>query len=290
MNHKQKGLIYSILFALFWAINIVLIKFVLRTGIHPILLIFFIFITAFTISAIYSIIFKRDEFKKINKKNIWKLLLIGLIGSGIANIFNYQGLDLSTSMNYGFVIKTGLVFTIFLSYVFLNEKLTKEKIILVIVLLIGVYLISTAGESYMPNLGDLLIVVGAFCYSVSTIIAKPLLKSVKPEIIVMFRTFSAALFMLLLLLFTHVNLFHSKISILFFLPGIITFFTLIFLNKTLEATTASYMSMMSMLTPVIVIILAFFILKETMNLYQVIGGLLIIGSGLLIQKTNIYLR
>ena len=74
MNNKQKGLTYVILFSLFWAINIIVVKIVLFTGIHPLMLIFLMFSTAFVLSAIYNILFKRKEFKKINKKNIWKII------------------------------------------------------------------------------------------------------------------------------------------------------------------------------------------------------------------------
>ena len=290
MNNQQKGLTYVILFSLFWAVNIILVKIILLTGIHPLLLIFLIFAIASIFSILYTLFFKRKEFKKINKKNIWKLIIVGIMGSGIGNIFTFYGLKLSTSINYGFIIKTGLVFIIILSYFFLNEKITKEKILLASLLLIGAYLISTRGRGYIPRIGDILIVSGAFCYSVSTIIIKPLLKTIKAEIIVMFRTLLGALFILIFIPFISTNIFNIKDPFIIILAGFTAFLSLTFLNKTLEITTASYMSMMSMITPIFVVIMAFLILKETMNMYQVIGGLLIISSGLLIQKTDIYLR
>ena len=290
MNNKQKGLTYVILFSLFWAMNIILVKIGLLKGIHPLIFIFLIFTIAFILSTLFNMLFKRKEFKKINKKNIWKIILVGIIGSGMGNIFTFYGLKLSTSINFGFIIKTGLVFTVILSYFFLNEKITKEKVFLASLLLIGAYLISTRGRGYIPHIGDILIVSGAFCYSVSTIIVKPLLKTIKAEIVVMFRTLLGALFVLLFIPFISTNIFDIKNPFIIFLAGFTLFLGLTFLNKTLETTTASYLTMMSMITPVLVIIMAFFILKETMNMYQVIGGLLIIGSGLLIQKTDIYLR
>lgn len=288
MNNKQKALTYVILFSLFWAINIVLVKMVLLEGVQPLLLIFLMFSIAFILSAAFNITFKRKEFKKLNKKFIWKLVLLGVIGSGIANIFTFYGLQLSTAINYGFIIKTGLVFTITLSYFFLNEKITKEKILLACFLIIGAYLISTGGKSYIPHIGDILIVLGAFCYTVSNIIAKPILNIIKPEIVVMFRSFFGGLFILIFISFISVNISNIINPFIIIIMGFVLFLTLTFLNKTLEITTTSYMSMMSMVTPVLVVIMAFFILRETMNMFQVIGGLLIISSGLLIQKTNIH--
>ena len=84
------------------------------------------------------------------------------------------------------------------------------------------------------------------------------------------------------------NLFVIKNIPLVLLAAIFVTLTEIFLNKTLHISTASYMTMMSMLTPVIVIGLAFVFLGEIINLYQLIGGALIIISGILINRTNIH--
>jgi drug/metabolite transporter (DMT)-like permease len=287
---KRHGLTYALLFSIFWAVNIILVKIGLLEGVHPLVFIFIMFATAALLSIFYNLVFNRDEFKKINKSNIWKMILVGVIGSGMANIFTFYGLKLSTAINYGFIIKTGLIFVIALSYFFLKERITPQKIFLALLLLAGAYLISTKGESYIPHIGDILIVGGAFFYSVSTIIAKPLLRAVKPETLVMFRTAFASLFILPFVPFIATRTFNLKTLLIVILAGFIAFLSLTFLNKTLQNATASYVSMMSMITPLLVAIMAFAILGEGMNMHQLIGGVLIISSAMLIQKTDIYLR
>jgi uncharacterized membrane protein len=54
----------------------------------------------------------------------------------------------------------------------------------------------------------------------------------------------------------------------------------IFVYRTLKVSTASYLTMMSMLTPVIVSLLAIVFLGESLVWIQVIGAGLIILSGI----------
>ena len=52
-----------------------------------------------------------------------------------------------------------------------------------------------------------------------------------------------------------------------------------YLNRTLKVATASYMTMMSMVTPVLVSLLAIIFLGETLAWVQVAGAGIIISSG-----------
>ena len=60
----------------------------------------------------------------------------------------------------------------------------------------------------------------------------------------------------------------------------------IFVYRTLKVSTASYLTLMSMLTPVIVSVLAILFLGETLVLVQVIGAGLILISGIVIYFSN----
>lgn len=53
----------------------------------------------------------------------------------------------------------------------------------------------------------------------------------------------------------------------------------IFLNRTLRVASASYMTMMSMMTPVILTALALVFLKESIEPIQILGAIFIISSG-----------
>jgi drug/metabolite transporter (DMT)-like permease len=61
----------------------------------------------------------------------------------------------------------------------------------------------------------------------------------------------------------------------------------LYLNRTLKVATASYMTLMSMITPVIVSLLAVLFLGETLVWVQVIGAGMILLAGVLIYFSDI---
>jgi drug/metabolite transporter (DMT)-like permease len=63
--------------------------------------------------------------------------------------------------------------------------------------------------------------------------------------------------------------------------------TTIYLNKTLKESSVAYLSMMSMTVPVINSTLGLVFLKESVSIYQLVGGAMILGSIIMIQKLKI---
>lgn len=61
----------------------------------------------------------------------------------------------------------------------------------------------------------------------------------------------------------------------------------IYLYRTLKVSTASYLTMMSMLTPVIVSVLAVILLDESLIWIQLVGAALIILSGIVVYFSDI---
>lgn len=61
----------------------------------------------------------------------------------------------------------------------------------------------------------------------------------------------------------------------------------IFLNRTLKVATASYMTMMSMMTSVFVALLAVLVLKEQITFAQIFGGILTIIAGIITHYSEI---
>jgi len=290
MNNKQKGLLYVLAFSFFWAIFIVIARFALAKKIDPLVFIFHISVISSILLIINVLLFRKKELKKINKKDIPKLITAGIVGNALAGIFGIIGLSFSTSINYGFIVKTTVVFTILLAHFFLKEKITKTKTSLVIILLLGAYLISTKGQTLIPQIGDILILLAALGYSISNIIVKQLSKRISSDLITAFKYLSTAIFLFLVVFILNKEFYFISYPTIIIFAGIFAALTQTFLNKTIQTTTASYMTMMSMITPVIVVVLAFIFLGEKLNLYSTIGGLLIIISGILINKTNIHIN
>jgi len=164
-----------------------------------------------------------------------------------------------------------------------------QKAVLVLLLLFGAYLISTKGQGFYPQFGDIIIVCAAFFSVIANILAKKIMKENSHLIVSIYRAVFGGLIILIIIPFFIQNWYIIQDPTLLIARSIFSFLTILFLNKTIQETTVSYASMMSMMYSVFVAIFGFMFLRETMNLFQIIGAIIIIVSSILIQKSKIHL-
>jgi len=282
----SKRLVYSSTVTILLSFSIFFKKIALTKNVLPMtLLIQFILISSIILN-LNLLFFQRKYIKKIKniKQREWKNTFF----AGVFLIFGYlastYGLRFTTSINYSFIIKSNLIFIPLLAFFFFQEKITKEKIFLAFIFLIGIYLVTTSGQFILPHFGDLLIIVAAFFFSSFTIINKNLVKILEPEIVSWGVTSFAAVLALIISFFLKINVF-SSIGILFvFLSGLVEALIILFINKTIRITSMTYYVMMTMFVPVINLILGILFLNEMINFIQLIGGIILIISGIMVQR------
>lgn len=283
---KNKKLIYVSIFSLLWALSIFFSKLAINSGVEAFPFTIQVTITSVVVLFFYNLIFRKKYLLKTESKHFKILIAIGLI-VGIAYISGFYGLKLSTAINYGFLIKSTLVFTILLAYIFLEEKLNPAKLALLATFIIGVYFLSTAGKIIIPGIGDLLIIFTAFCYSLALVITKPLTKNIHSDVLSLARVGFALVVLLTTAVLWQINFFQVLSLPYVIIIGIIGAIEIIFLNKTIQVASASYLTMMSMMVPVITFFLGVIFLQESLNLIQLLGAFLIIASGILVEKLKI---
>ncbi len=281
----DKKLLYVSIFSISWALNILVNKHGLNLGTKPFPYTVQTNLVSALILTLVILLTKKQDFKQINLRLAKGMIGIGFF-VGIAYIAGIYGLKLTSSINYGFIIKSAMIFTILLAYMFLKEKLTKQKILLLIIFTIGAYLITTGGKLIIPKLGDLLTVVAAFGFASANIIQKKLTAKVSPAIITWARITFALVIVVIAALFIGENLLEVIAPVHVLLAGTFTAILAIYLVKTLSVASASYLTMMSMMTPVITTILGLTILKENINLAQIMGGILIIACGVIVHTLD----
>jgi transporter family protein len=81
--------------------------------------------------------------------------------------------------------------------------------------------------------------------------------------------------------------FDSSFTLYAIASGIALAMAWIYLYRTLHLATASYMTLMSMVTPIIVSVLAILFLGEKLILIQIIGAGMIVLSGVVIYLSDI---
>lgn len=300
MRTSSLALINVTLFSVFWALQIFVSKLGFNAGAKAVP---FTLQSAFVALIVLAIIVLPTNLKhllKIPKKVFLGLLLANAIHFGLGGFFSNSGVALTSAVNAGFLVKFALVTTILLAWIFLKEKMTFTKAISALIMILGGYLISTKGQTIIPQIGDVLIILACLSWSIGNILVRKAIKdsNISGDIVSFLRPVAGIPVFLLFIFLSPLyppqirNVFTADYLNLSFLPyvlgsGIFTALLWIFLNRTLKVATASYMTMMSMMTSVFVAILAVSFLKEQIAFAQIFGGLLTIIAGVVIHYSDI---
>ncbi|OGK15029.1 hypothetical protein A2690_02870 [Candidatus Roizmanbacteria bacterium RIFCSPHIGHO2_01_FULL_39_12b] len=284
--HLNKALPFVLLSSLTYASVIILTRFIMSDGGDP----FTVVLWAFLIeSPLWIYLFKKHfrEFKTLTSKAIQLLIIRGLINTIGINIIEMFALKFSPATNYAFLYRTVIIFTIVFAAIFLHEKLTRKKIFLALTLLFGSYLLLSKEGVFSFTVGDgFTIIEAAFAAFGNNVVGKKLTQYMHADL-----ASSASFLAGMIPLFFIVVLksgFHIPQNM-----GLITLLSLSSIIFTLalfrgyKYASASYVTMILSFTPVFVTIAAFFLFKEILLPIQIIGGIIIITSGVLVHKLRV---
>lgn len=130
------------------------------------------------------------------RKYIAKLLWIGVVGTSVPVVLVAYGVSLSTVGN-SFLLQTEFIYSMFLSYLLLRERITGNQILLTVLSFLGVVLMLTGGAVTTINIGDVLFLVAPLFYQLAHVVAKGILRKVDPLVVVMYRLLTAGLALVL---------------------------------------------------------------------------------------------
>ncbi len=121
----------------------------------------------------------------IQKKDAGRFLILALIGNTAYQLFFINGIALTTATNSSLILATTPIFVILFGSFLKVEKITNRVVQGVILSFLGVLMI-ILGSGKIPTLtdqsllGDLLIIGNPICWSMYTVLAKPMLKEYSP--------------------------------------------------------------------------------------------------------------
>jgi len=282
----NRKLIYIGIFSFSWALKIFFNKIALSKDVNPISFITQAVFVSTLILTIYVIIHVKNEIKHLNI-SIYKELFFAGCFLGIGYIVGLYGLKYSTSINYSFTIKSTIIFTPLLAILILKEKRDKNRVFLLFAFIIGLYLIISGGKLILPQAGDLFTLIAAFCFSCVVIVQKILTKKVNSIIVAWGRTFFALPVFVIIAFLMRADITKIVFPGLVFIVGFLVAVMAISINKSINISTATYVSMMSMIVPILNIILGCLFLNESINIFQILGGSLVVFSGIQVQKLKI---
>lgn len=203
--------------------------------------------------------------EKVERKDLLLLAVCGIFGVAVNQLFFFNGLNLSSSINSGIIMTINPILVVILSFFILKERLTWQKSIGILIGATGAILLTlTAGTGSGDSmLGDLFLFINAASYAIYLVIVKPLMKKYKPFTVITF-VFSFGLLYVLLYPPTLMDFFATDFSsipfdvilkIIYIILGV-TFLTYLLTVYALKFLSPSVSSSYIYLQPVLVMIFA----------------------------------
>jgi len=226
----------------------------------------------------------------VKRKHVPRILLVSIASTvGYHLSLNYAETIVSSGLA-GLLISFAPIFVVILSAVFLKEKIHRILAVALILAVIGSVILSMGADlSFQEISGPLAVVLAAFMYSVFSVGSKPLVKEYGALPVAVWAAVIGTVFILPLTtpeFFIKIAdlSFQGWLSVLF-LALLSTVVANMILYTLISRLAVSSLSIQLYLVPVVSLIGGVLILGETVNLYTVIGGvLLLVATSLATRK------
>lgn len=264
-----------------WGINVIVMK-LLMEQIPLFLLAGSRVVCSSAIIALYML--HRKETFKISYKNIKWLLIISFFNVGLNFYLSFNGMLLSKGTSTAIINALNPVVTCLFAYVLLKEKLSKKKMIAVLLSLLG-FIVSIQFRLTTMSEGSFFLIGSLLSYSFSTILVKKKVIKISSLQISFYSLLFGSLQLLLMSYlkeglplesFVHLSLKEWVLFISVSICGFafIQFVQMEAVKRLGPANTSFYLN----LNPIFTYITSLLFLKEKLDYYQVIGFTLMLIS------------
>jgi drug/metabolite transporter (DMT)-like permease len=279
---KLTASLYALMSISFWGVSFVSTKAVLGK-LDP----YSLLVIRFGIGALFLLLLlllQRHRLQ-ISINYVPHLMVLGILGVFVHQVLQATALLTINASAAGWLISFSPVFTVILSVLFLNEKMSITKAVGMALAITGVLIISTtrSGQSFQfdMNIGFFLMVLSTLNWAIYSVLLKSL-KIPYPPLVVTF--YMCLLGLILTTPFIIRNrgwenlslLNHSEWAHLLFLGVFVSGIAYWYWGKALEVLEASKVSMFLYLEPIATLIAALLLLQEKVLLISVAGGIIII--------------
>lgn len=213
MNKYKSGLIYAFVASLISGVSIFLNKFAVDAVKSPILLTTSknVFVGVAFIGLLVFI-GKWRKVSKLSAGDIFKLVLVALVGGSLPFYLFFTGLANTSGVNAAIIQKTLVIWVAVFAAIYLKEKISIVGILSVILLFLGnTYVGGFKGFSFSN--GELMILVATVFWSVESVIVKKILKNIDVEIVSAFRMGVGSLILLSFMSMSNQNIVASMYSL-----------------------------------------------------------------------------
>ncbi len=283
MSLQTKGVILAIISAICYGMNPLGALFLYEEGLNVNSVIFYRFIFASILLAIFMII-KKDSFY-LKFKEIILLALLGLLfGISAISLFNsflYMDAGLASTVLFIYPIFVAIIMALFF-----KEKNSIITILSIVFAFLGVVLLYESDGANVSNFGIFLVIVSSLCYAIYIVIINQYLKMSALKV-----TFYSMLFCTITILIH--SFFDSSLNIMplvnfnmwfytIFLALVPTIISLLFLIKAIQLIGSTSASILGALEPLTAVLIGVYVFNEKITFWLVIGILFILFGVILI--------
>lgn len=283
MSLQTKGVILAIISAICYGMNPLGALFLYEEGLNVNSVIFYRFIFASILLAIFMII-KKDSFY-LKFKEIILLALLGLLfGISAISLFNsflYMDAGLASTVLFIYPIFVAIIMALFF-----KEKNSIITILSIVFAFIGVVLLYESDGANVSNFGIFLVIVSSLCYAIYIVIINQYLKMSALKV-----TFYSMLFCTITILIH--SFFDSSLNIMplinfnmwfytIFLALVPTIISLLFLIKAIQLIGSTSASILGALEPLTAVMIGVYVFNEKITFWLVIGIVFILFGVILI--------
>ncbi|WP_141047783.1 DMT family transporter [Aliarcobacter cryaerophilus] len=283
MSLQTKGVILAIISAICYGMNPLGALFLYEEGLNVNSVIFYRFIFASILLAIFMLI-KKDSFY-LKFKEIILLALLGLLfGISAISLFNsflYMDAGLASTVLFIYPIFVAIIMALFF-----KEKNSIITILSIVFAFLGVVLLYESDGANVSNFGIFLVIVSSLCYAIYIVIINQYLKLSALKV-----TFYSMLFCTITILIH--SFFDSSLNIMplvnfnmwfytIFLALVPTIISLLFLIKAIQLIGSTSASILGALEPLTAVLIGVYVFNEKITFWLVIGIVFILFGVILI--------
>ena len=274
VNQKILGILFGVSAGATWAVEAILGKLLFRSFTFIQVAgseVFFATLTAF------AYILLRRERVKFNGKNIWNLLVVGVVGTVFAPLMFFFGLTQTFAINATLIAHLQPLFVAVFGFYFLKERLHKHDFTGgVLIILAAILITSRTAQNLVDfkigNFGDLMVFFATLSWAIVAIPGKQLTKETSSVTIVSFRFLIASIVFIPILFCLNQLIVNSVYQVLL---GVLVGLGYIFYYEGLKRIKASQVALTELSSPFFTAVFARYFLGETVTPMQVIGALLL---------------
>lgn len=231
--------------------------------------------------------------EKIETKDFAKFFVAAIFGLVINMLFFFKGLELTTPIHASVIMITSPIIVLILSSFYLNEKITKLKILGVIFGFTGAAILTIYGKSPNPgdnvSLGNIMVFINAISYSIYIVLIKQLTDKYHPFTFIKWL-FLFGFFMVLPFGYSDLTMVDTStftpyiwFSVIFVVVGA-TFGTYLLNPLALRHLRASTVTVFIYMQPLIAGIFAIIMGSDTVTVVKILASALIFLGVYLVTK------